>query len=245
MAGDWIMMRLDLDEDPAVIKISEVLNKPPIEVVGMCWKLWRWVSLQCHDDSVTDVDTGEIQCRAAVTELTRQQLGRAVGMTDFVAAMIEVEWLVELPNGQIVIPGYENWLSQSAKTRALGAKRQRKRRALQCNDGGVTLSRSQRDRNVTTGQDNTVQKRRDKKDKKARSPFGEVPPCLSDVSARIKERNLDVDAEAFLAYYEARGWKLGRGQPVKNWDSCLTTWAKNADRFPNGKPKPLVVPDDF
>jgi hypothetical protein len=152
------MMRLDLDEDPAVIKISGLLGKPPLEVVGMCWKLWSWVSRQCHDESVTDVTVGALRFRAAVTELTKQELERAIGIDGFVESMIKVKWLLELKNGLIAIPNYDRWLAKSAKTRGLATKRQRKHRAQQCHDGNVTMSRSDRDKNVTTVQDRTAEK---------------------------------------------------------------------------------------
>lgn len=56
--------------------------------------------------------------------------------------------------------------------------------------------------------------------------FKKFPPSLQDVSLRIQQRDLKVDAENFIAYYESNGWKVGKNI-MKNWDSALTTWSKN------------------
>ncbi len=56
--------------------------------------------------------------------------------------------------------------------------------------------------------------------------FNSIPPTFEMVQERIKQRSLKIDAEKFIAYYESNGWKVGKN-PMKNWDSCLTTWSKS------------------
>ena len=52
------------------------------------------------------------------------------------------------------------------------------------------------------------------------------PPTLQDVQAYCKERNNTVDAEHFLAYYQANGWKVGKN-PMKDWRAAVRTWERN------------------
>lgn len=54
-----------------------------------------------------------------------------------------------------------------------------------------------------------------------------TPPSVSDVSDYIKKNNAGIDANAFVDYYEARGWKLNNGETVKSWEACVRTWSRN------------------
>ena len=50
-----------------------------------------------------------------------------------------------------------------------------------------------------------------------------VPPTLEDVSEYCKERNNGISAQAFIDYYSARGWKLGK-DTMKDWKAAVRTW---------------------
>lgn len=60
--------------------------------------------------------------------------------------------------------------------------------------------------------------------KKAASRF--IPPTLEEVQAYCKERKNNIDAEHFIAFYTANGWKQSNGNPIKDWKSCVITWEK-------------------
>ena len=51
-------------------------------------------------------------------------------------------------------------------------------------------------------------------------------PTLEEVSAYCKERNNGIDAEAFIAFYESKGWLIGK-TPMKSWKSAIITWEKS------------------
>ena len=51
-------------------------------------------------------------------------------------------------------------------------------------------------------------------------------PTVDEVAAYCKERLNNIDAEYFCAYYEARGWELGKGKKMKDWKSAIITWEK-------------------
>lgn len=53
-----------------------------------------------------------------------------------------------------------------------------------------------------------------------------VKPTIEEIQAYIQEKGYTFDAEAFFAYYESNGWKVGRNQ-MKNWKMACTTWSKN------------------
>lgn len=54
-----------------------------------------------------------------------------------------------------------------------------------------------------------------------------VPPSVDEVRAYCQERNNGIDPEAFVDYYEARGWKYGQGKPVVSWKAAVRTWERN------------------
>lgn len=54
-----------------------------------------------------------------------------------------------------------------------------------------------------------------------------VTPTVEQVSDYCTERKNGLDAEHFVNHYQARGWKLNGGQPMKDWKSAVITWEKN------------------
>ena len=48
-------------------------------------------------------------------------------------------------------------------------------------------------------------------------------PSLEDVTAYCRERGNGVDAQRFIDYYTANGWRVGK-QPMKDWRAAIRTW---------------------
>lgn len=158
MAGDWIPMRLDLCDDPAVLEMADIIDRPEEYVVGCLHKVWSWASRNCHDGTVTGV--------------TILSLSRAVKLPTAVAAMAKVGWLTEGKGEDgrpfIGFPKWENWLSKSAKARLQNSMNQRNARELknskaskevkERHDSVTGLSLSDRDKTVTTEQKSTEEK---------------------------------------------------------------------------------------
>lgn len=106
----------------------------------------------------------------------------------------------------------------------LRKQRERDRKRDVDNDGHVT----ERDSHVT---DKDKEKDIDKDNKKS-TAF--VPPTLDEVKAYCLERGNNVDPQAFIDFYTAKGWLIGKNK-VKDWRACVRTW-ENRDKQPN-KPK--------
>ena len=58
-------------------------------------------------------------------------------------------------------------------------------------------------------------------------------PTLEQVKARCAEKGYTLDPEAFMAYYNANGWKVGRNKMV-SWESALAGWQSREKEY---KPK--------
>ncbi len=56
-------------------------------------------------------------------------------------------------------------------------------------------------------------------------PATAIPPRLEDVRQYCLERNNDIDADAFMDFYESKGWLVGKAR-MKNWQCAV----RNAER---------------
>ena len=60
-------------------------------------------------------------------------------------------------------------------------------------------------------------------------------PTLDDVRSYCIERNNNIDAEAFLDFYESKDWKIGKNK-MKDWKAAVRTWERReVKNAPMGK----------
>lgn len=218
MAGDWIPMRLDLCEDPAVLQMADILGESDEYVVGCLHRVWSWASRNCHDGTVTGV--------------TKMSLSRAVKLPKVVDAMCSVGWLIEGKTSDgasfIVFPKWENWLSKSAKSRLQNAMNQRisreskKTQPVKQNPEPpkpvTNPSLSDSDKTVTTGEKSTGEE--SKEEKPPLPPKGEPskPPKRKPKTTQgqwiiPQGMNQDRILEALGHFEEMR---KSKGKPIAN-----------------------------
>lgn len=58
------------------------------------------------------------------------------------------------------------------------------------------------------------------------------PPSVEAVKAYCDEKGYHIDAEQFVAFYEAKGWYIGKNK-MKNWKQALVTWEKRGESHGN------------
>ena len=68
-----------------------------------------------------------------------------------------------------------------------------------------------------------------------------TPPTAEEVSAYCLERQNDVNPEAFIDFYESKGWMIGKNK-MKDWKSAVRTWEK---REKKEKPKKDIFSEEF
>ena len=95
-----------------------------------------------------------------------------------------------------------------------------------CTDTSVTVTDTVYIDSVNTNDSNTVsltvcdkQKNRETKSNRF------VPPTVEEIAAYCNERGNNIDPEAFYAFYESKGWMIGKNK-MKNWKMAITTWEK-------------------
>ena len=62
-------------------------------------------------------------------------------------------------------------------------------------------------------------------------------PTVEEVRAYCVERKNGINAETFVAFYDSKGWLVGKS-PMKDWRACVRTWEQNN----YGKPKTIRKP---
>ena len=65
------------------------------------------------------------------------------------------------------------------------------------------------------------------RDNKGRSRFQK--PTLEEVTEYCRTRNNSIDPEEFFAFYESKGWMVGKN-PMKDWKAAVITWEKSAKK---------------
>ena len=70
------------------------------------------------------------------------------------------------------------------------------------------------------------------------------PPTVDEVDKYCQERGNGVNAQHFVDFYAAKGWKVG-SQPMKDWRAAVRTWEQRDDRTRQAlyppRPTPKVV----
>lgn len=107
-------------------------------------------------------------------------------------------------------------------------KHRERKKALQCNAGVTQVKR------LCNGEiekeleiDKEIDKEIDNKcasTKQKRKRF--VKPTISDIEQYCSEKNISINAQQFIDYYESNGWKVGRNS-MKDWQATVRRWASN------------------
>ena len=63
-----------------------------------------------------------------------------------------------------------------------------------------------------------------------------APPTLAQLKEECTAKGYTFDPEAFMSYYEANGWKVGRN-PMRNWKAAARNWQARENKDPPKKPK--------
>lgn len=122
----------------------------------------------------------------------------------------------------------QKWAETVAKRKEAGRKggeaSASKRKQTQANESkGKQAQANQADNdnvNVNVNSINVI-------NNKGRSAPNFKKPTIEDVKSYCEERRNGIDAQSFIDFYDARGWKLTKGVGMKDWKAAIRTWEKN------------------
>lgn len=104
MAGDWLKMRHDLADDPAVIRLASSCGLDEFAVLGRLHVLWSWADRHTADGHADGLGLAWVD--------------RKVRHDGFAVEMVRVGWLEETGSG-LAFPRFDRHCSDTAKARAL------------------------------------------------------------------------------------------------------------------------------
>lgn len=122
MAGDWIKFETSTPDKPEVWEIAQMLGIDPDAVVGKLMRVWGWFDQHTEEGNASAV--------------TKMLLDRIVGVNGFCEAVISAGWMTE-DDGVISIANFERHNGQTAKNRALTAKRVAKHKSKTNEEGNA------------------------------------------------------------------------------------------------------------
>lgn len=109
----WIKIESSTPDKPEVLCIADALDLDPDAVFGKLVRFWSWAD-QMTEDGVLD-------------PRSMPAIDRVAACPGFAAALVQAGWL-DKQDGALVIPNFDRHNGESAKKRALSARRSQKYR---------------------------------------------------------------------------------------------------------------------
>lgn len=234
MAGEWLKLEACTPEKSEVLAITARMGWDDADLtVGKLFRIWRWFDQQTTDGNACGVTTA--------------LLDRIVGVSGFCEAVHSVGWLCINETG-ISLPNFERHNGNTAKSRALTAKRVANHKAnakgnAQGNADTVSsaLPREEKKREeIPTTHvvgDSSPAAQAPKPVKRACQLPADFYPNETGVSYAEQRRvSLAVELVSFRNHHQAKG------STFKDWQAAWRTWCDKAVEFGRaGGPKPQAM----
>lgn len=219
----WIKIVTDIFDDEKMLLIDALPERDGIIVI--------WFKLLCMAGKQNNGGVFIFNDKLAYTdEMLATIFRRPLNTVRLALQTFENFGMIEIVNDTITIPNWEKHQSLDKIEQArentrkrVAAYRERQKQIATNADCNVTVTESNADR-IRKDKDIDIEKEEKKERKKAASRF--TPPTVDEVAAYCRERGNSVDAQRFVDYYTANGWKVGRN-PMKDWKATVRTWERN------------------
>ena len=218
MAGDWIKMRGNLWDDPRVSKLCDLTDQSEAAIVGALY--WLWAAADQHTED------------GLMPGLTLRQIDRKTGVQGFGAALCQIGWLEDNPDG-VRIVNFEDHNGTSAKRRCTDAQRKANVRNVSASDADKQRTESgQKTPNLGAREEKRREEEKAEEAPSAKSPRGTALPetwtLPDDWKTWAEKERPDVDpqtaADSFRDYWVAKPGKDGR---KADWLATWRNWVRN------------------
>ena len=176
MAGDWIKMRIDLQNHPKVVRILSLTNSDKFRVVGGLHAVWSIFDTHSNDGRLVGY--------------TPDTMDHVIGWKGLCSALIKVGWLHFDGHQTLTMPEFVEHNGKGGKRRAEDQKRKRNFRKA-----SATCPQLVHDATEKQGKENGLEKRREEYIKTPLTPQGEAFEKF--YSAYPKKRNKGQAEKAF------------------------------------------------
>jgi hypothetical protein len=190
MAGEWLKFESNLPEKPETMAITAAMGWDDTDLtVGKLMRLFRWFDQQTVDGNAVGVTTA--------------LLDKHIGVPGFVQAVINVRWL-EVTEGGLALRNFDRHNGETAKSRALTAKRVAKHRS---NAQGNAVDNAYRNAAAVTSPLAREEKRRE--EDSVSKDTGGKPPKMTDPKEIIFGYGLSLLVSAGVSEKQARSFLGG------------------------------------
>ena len=216
---EWIKITTDMFDNR---KIKYLRTLPEGNNIVLIWVMLLTMAGRCNSGGMIFL-TENIPY---TTKILADELGFDENIVKVAIAALEKLNMVTTNSGCLLIPGWEDYQNAEGlekireQTKLRVQKYREKQKAI--TDCNVTS-------NVTVTQCNATEEEKeleediDKKENTKRKNF--IPPTVDEVKEYIDSVGSQVDAESFVAFYESKGWMVGKNK-MKSWKAAIVTWEK-------------------
>lgn len=211
-------MRGNLWDDPRVSKLCDLTDQSEAAIVGALY--WLWAAADQHTED------------GLMPGLTLRQIDRKTGVQGFGAALCQIGWLEDNPDG-VRIVNFEDHNGTSAKRRCTDAQRKANVRNVSASDADKQRTESgQKTPNLGAREEKRREEEKAEEAPSAKSPRGTALPkdweLPGDWRTWAEGARPDVDvltvADSFRDYWVAKPGKDGR---KADWLATWRNWVRN------------------
>ena len=152
--------------------------------------------------------------------------------------LLQIGLVERLENGELYLTQVENMIGSQSKG-AFKKQQQIARRNVNLIEGGARVEKIPPDIEIEKEKEIDIDIDKEKKPLKRFTA-----PTLEEVKEYCAERKNGVDAERFVNYYTANGWKVGKN-PMKDWKAAVRTWERNTEKPKAAETEHSFDLDDF
>ena len=229
----WIKITTDIFDDEKILLIETMPEADSLIVI--------WFKLLAFAGKSNNNGVFMLSEKIPYTEeMLATIFRRPINTVRLALSTFEQFGMIEYMDGVLTISNWEKHQNVDGmeKIREQNRKRVAAHREKQkLLSGNVTC-------NVTVTECNAIDKDKEKDKEEDKENIGEnapakrkrfTPPTVEEVSSYCLERKNGIDAQAFIDYYAARGWKLGK-ETMKDWKAAVRTWEnrRKADKPQQG-----------
>lgn len=226
----WIKIVTDIFDDEKMLLIESMPEADSIIVI--------WFKLLCMAGKQNNSGVFMLNDKIAYTdEMLATVFRRPLNTVRLALKTFEAYGMIEIVDNVVTIPNWEKHQSLDALEKAREKNRKKvaayreKQKFLATGDcngySTVTVTECNdidKNKKENKNREDIEEEKKENNSVKARTRF--TPPTLDEVKEYCSERKNNIDAQRFIDYYTANGWKVGRNS-MKDWKAAVRTWERS------------------
>lgn len=224
----WIKITTDIFSDEKILLIEQMPDADSLLVI--------WFKLLCMAGKENNYGVFMMRNRMPYTEeMLATIFRRPINTVRLALSTFEAFGMIDIEDDIIVIPNWEKHqniegMEKIREQNRIRKRRQREKQKQALLEGqSVTVTghhatdKIRIDKNRIEEENNNMGDSDESQPVPKRKNF--IPPSVEEVKAYCIERQNNVDAEAFVDFYESKGWMVGKNK-MKDWKAAVRTWEK-------------------